>query len=150
MSEIDQSAQPSPVTSSELSKVVDYLPQIQHGLIILGGASKIFGAVTSYSHDINGSLTRVQPFKSMLYLAVLSGVSGVFNVMWIMFQLLGGVPSFILNVGSTLVYLLEPSAALLIVAMGMMSGMSFDYTLYLQMIGYVAELGAGILMVINL
>ena len=70
--------------------------------------------------------------------------------MWIMFQLLGGVPSFILNVGSTLVYLLEPSAALLIVAMGMMSGMSFDYTLYLQMIGYVAELGAGILMVINL
>ena len=86
----------------------------------------------------------------MLYFALLSGVSGVFNVMWIMFQLLGGVPSFILDVGSTLIYLLEPSAGVLIVVMGILGGMNLDYTIYLQLFGYVAELAAGVLMVIKL
>ena len=126
------------------------MPLIEDVLILFAGASKIFGATTSYSHDINGSITRVQPFKSMLYLAVLSGVSGVFNVMWIMFQLLGGVPSFILDAGSTLVYLLEPSAGFMIVVMGLLSGMSFDYPIYFQLIGYVAELTSGVLMVLKL
>ena len=60
------------------------------------------------------------------------------------------MPSFILDAGSTLVYLLEPSAALLITLMGLFRGMSFDYTLYLQLAGYVAELTAGITMVLRL
>ena len=150
MSELDYSSPSSPVAQDDAPTFADYIPLIEKALVFLGGSAKIMGALTSYSQNIDGSLTRVQPFKSVLYLAILSGVSGVFNTMWVTFQLLGGVPSLILDAGSTLVYLLEPSAALLFTVMGFLSGMKFDYTIYLQLFGYVAELTTGISMVLRL
>ena len=54
------------------------------------------------------------------------------------------------HIFKTLVYLLEPSAALFFTIMGMFSGMKFDFTIYLQLFGYVGELMTGISMVIRL
>ena len=86
----------------------------------------------------------------MIWLAILSATTGVFNFMWTIFQLLGGVPSFVLEATMTLVYLLEPCFGFVLAGYGWFVGVPVDRSFWLQFSGYSAELITGILNVLKL
>ena len=81
---------------------------------------------------------------------MLSAVTGVFNFLWTTFQLLGGVPSFILDAITTLIYLLEPSLGYILLIYGVFVGVPIDTSFWLLTGGYTAELTTGILKVLKL
>ena len=89
---------------------------------------------------------------------IFSASSGVYNVMWTAFLILGGQPSFILELVATLVYLLEPLIGLYYTLLYMLfysifkedAEVSLSRGFKLQTFAYLAEAVTGILNVLKL
>ena len=118
------------VEVSQFSQL-EVLEYVKIALILIGGSMKVIGAYTSYIDTIQDSITKVNPYKTMIWLAVLSATTGVFNFMWTIFQLLGGVPSFVLEATMTLVYLLEPCVGFVLAGYGWFVGVPVDRSFWL-------------------
>ena len=156
MSEIGQPTQPSPtplVTTTTLINYADLVKYVELAnivLMLIAGSTKILGSYLTYVDDLEYSITKVNPYATMLRMALLSAVTGVPNLMWSSFQFLGGVPSFVLETAATLIYLLEPSVGLLLTLFGLYVNVPRDRGFWLQTCGYTAEAITGILNVLKL
>ena len=72
------------VDASQISQI-DYLEIAKIALVLIGGSIKVAGAYTSYVDYLQYSITKVDPYKTMIWTAVFSATTGVFNLMWTVF-----------------------------------------------------------------